>query len=175
MRCARFPHQVKAGETESSFGGGGRPSDMLAHLARTTPYYKRNQARICSFFVRGQCTRGAECPYRHEMPTSGPLSEQNIKDRCAHATPPGSWLMGALAGRWALWLVDGSCRCLAVLCLPTNCTHSSLPRPLSTHHSLSPHPLIPPINRYYGINDPVAAKLLSRYEEKGKLEAPEDK
>jgi pre-mRNA-splicing factor RBM22/SLT11 len=54
---------------------------MLASLARTTPYYKRNQARVCSFFVRGQCTRGAECPYRHEMPTSGPLSEQNIKDR----------------------------------------------------------------------------------------------
>jgi len=30
-------------------------------------------------------------------------------------------------------------------------------------------------DRYYGINDPVAAKLLGRYEEKGKLEAPEDK
>ncbi|KIY99158.1 pre-mRNA-splicing factor RBM22/SLT11 [Monoraphidium neglectum] len=100
--------QVKAGETDSAFGGGGRPSEMLERLARTTPYYKRNQARVCSFFVRGQCTRGAECPYRHEMPTSGPLSEQNIKDR------------------------------------------------------------------YYGINDPVAAKLLSRYEEKGKLEAPAD-
>lgn len=42
---------------------------------------QRNQARICTFFVRGECKRGAECPYRHEMPTSGPLSEQNIKDR----------------------------------------------------------------------------------------------
>jgi hypothetical protein len=80
------PAQVKAGQTESSFAGGalaGKANDMLASLARTTPYYKRNQARVCSFFVRGQCTRGAECPYRHEMPTSGPLSEQNIKDRCA--------------------------------------------------------------------------------------------
>ncbi|GBF91525.1 hypothetical protein Rsub_04265 [Raphidocelis subcapitata] len=100
--------QVKAGETESSFAGAGPSNDMLQHLARTTPYYKRNQARVCSFFVRGACTRGAECPYRHEMPTSGPLSEQNIKDR------------------------------------------------------------------YYGINDPVAAKLLSRYEERGKLTPPED-
>jgi pre-mRNA-splicing factor RBM22/SLT11 len=100
---------VKAGETESSFAGAGPTNDMLQHLARTTPYYKRNQARICSFFVRGACTRGAECPYRHEMPTSGPLSEQNIKDR------------------------------------------------------------------YYGINDPVAAKLLSRYEERGKLTPPEDR
>lgn len=42
---------------------------------------QRNQARICTFFVRGECKRGAECPYRHEMPTTGPLSEQNIKDR----------------------------------------------------------------------------------------------
>lgn len=42
---------------------------------------QRNKAQICSFFARGECKRGAECPYRHEMPTSGPLSEQNIKDR----------------------------------------------------------------------------------------------
>ena len=35
-------------------------------------------------------------------------------------------------------------------------------------------PRLCPHTRYYGINDPVAAKLLSRYEEKGKLEAPED-
>jgi hypothetical protein len=31
--------------------------------------------------VRGECTRGAECPYRHEMPETGELSQQNIKDR----------------------------------------------------------------------------------------------
>ena len=99
---------AKAGDVDSSFAGAARPNEMLAALARTTPYYKRNQARICSFFVRGACTRGAECPYRHEMPTSGPLSEQNIKDR------------------------------------------------------------------YYGVNDPVADKLMARYEERGKLAPPED-
>lgn len=38
-------------------------------------------AQLCSFFVRGACTRGAECPYRHEMPSTGELAEQNIKDR----------------------------------------------------------------------------------------------
>eukprot|EP00983_Pelagomonas_calceolata_P014109 450914-Pelagomonas_calceolata.AAC.1 len=42
---------------------------------------QRNMARVCSFFAKGTCTRGAECPYRHEMPTTGELSEQNIKDR----------------------------------------------------------------------------------------------
>ncbi|KAF8060585.1 zinc finger CCCH domain-containing protein 40 [Scenedesmus sp. PABB004] len=76
--------QIARGQTESSFGDGGRagPSnDMLMRLQRTSPYYKRNQARLCSFFARGACTRGAECPYRHEMPVKDELSEQNIKDR----------------------------------------------------------------------------------------------
>jgi len=40
------------------------PSDMLLKLARTTPYYKRNRPHICSFWVKGECKRGEECPYR---------------------------------------------------------------------------------------------------------------
>ena len=39
-------------------------SEMLTKLARTTPYYKRNRAHICSFWVKGLCKRGEECPYR---------------------------------------------------------------------------------------------------------------
>jgi hypothetical protein len=35
------------------------------------PLLQRNRAKICSFFVKGACNRGAQCPYRHEMPTSG--------------------------------------------------------------------------------------------------------
>uniref|UniRef100_A0A1I8H4X9 C3H1-type domain-containing protein n=1 Tax=Macrostomum lignano TaxID=282301 RepID=A0A1I8H4X9_9PLAT len=56
---------------------------MLHRLARTTPYYKRNRPHICSFYVKGECRRGEECPYRHERPTDpdDPLSEQNIRDR----------------------------------------------------------------------------------------------
>lgn len=38
---------------------------MLKQLARTDPYYKRNRAKICSFFIKGECTRGSECPYRY--------------------------------------------------------------------------------------------------------------
>lgn len=45
----------------------------------SSPAMQRNQARICTFFVKGQCNRGAECPYRHEMPVQNELSEQNIK------------------------------------------------------------------------------------------------
>ncbi|KAH7340216.1 pre-mRNA-splicing factor SLT11 [Rhizoctonia solani] len=55
--------------------------DMLKSLARTDPYYKRNRANLCSFFAKGECNRGNECPYRHEMPNQNELSHQNIKDR----------------------------------------------------------------------------------------------
>lgn len=54
---------------------------MLRQLARTDPYYKRNRPKICSFFVKGECTRGTECPYRHEKPVENDLSHQNIQDR----------------------------------------------------------------------------------------------
>ena len=38
--------------------------EMLKQLASTDPYYKRNRPKICSFFVKGGCNRGNECPYR---------------------------------------------------------------------------------------------------------------
>ncbi|KAH8116837.1 pre-mRNA-splicing factor SLT11 [Phellopilus nigrolimitatus] len=55
--------------------------EMLKQLARTDPYYKRNRPKICSFFVKGECTRGNECPYRHEKPADNELSMQNMQDR----------------------------------------------------------------------------------------------
>lgn len=89
--------------------GKAPPNSTLTKLARVKPYYKRNRAHICSFFLRGECNRGDECPYRHERPEEGELSQQNIKDR------------------------------------------------------------------YYGVNDPVAKKLLGRAEQFKTLTAPEDK
>jgi len=64
-------------------GKAVQPSDLLMKLARTTPYYKRNRPHVCSFWVKGECKRGEECPYRHEKPTDpdDPLSDQNIRDR----------------------------------------------------------------------------------------------
>ncbi|KAH3872230.1 pre-mRNA-splicing factor RBM22-like [Dreissena polymorpha] len=94
-----------------ALGKAMAPSDMLLKLARTTPYYKRNRPHICSFWVKGECKRGEECPYRHEKPTDpdDPLADQNIKDR------------------------------------------------------------------FYGMNDPVADKLMNRYTSMPKLEPPEDR
>nr|XP_043627691.1 zinc finger CCCH domain-containing protein 49-like [Erigeron canadensis] len=100
--------RARAGLDYESSYGKERPNDTILKLQRTTPYYKRNRAHICSFFIRGECTRGAECPYRHEMPVTGELSQQNIKDR------------------------------------------------------------------YYGVNDPVALKLLNKAGEMPSLEPPED-
>ncbi|KAF8077850.1 hypothetical protein FPV67DRAFT_1463221 [Lyophyllum atratum] len=54
---------------------------MLKQLARTDPYYKRNRPQVCSFFVKGECSRGTECPYRHEKPVDNELAHQNIQDR----------------------------------------------------------------------------------------------
>ncbi|XP_057513521.1 zinc finger CCCH domain-containing protein 49 [Actinidia eriantha] len=100
--------RARAGIDYESSYGKARPNDTILKLQRTTPYYKRNRAHICSFYIRGECTRGAECPYRHEMPETGELSQQNIKDR------------------------------------------------------------------YYGVNDPVAMKLLNKAGEMPSLEPPDD-
>ncbi|KAI9034380.1 Rbm22 protein [Hyaloraphidium curvatum] len=66
-------------------GRGAAPAagkEMLKGLARKNPYYKRNRPHLCTFFAKGACNRGAECPYRHELPTdNGELANQNIKDR----------------------------------------------------------------------------------------------
>lgn len=63
--------------------GLSKGRELLKKLARKQPYYKRNEAQICSFWVKGECKRGEECPYRHEMPKdpTGPLAKQNMKDR----------------------------------------------------------------------------------------------
>jgi pre-mRNA-splicing factor RBM22/SLT11 len=52
-------------------------TNVVHQLARAEPYYERNKARICSFFVKGTCNRGELCPYRHEMPKEGDLSHQS--------------------------------------------------------------------------------------------------
>ncbi|KAK2725678.1 hypothetical protein QYM36_000248 [Artemia franciscana] len=70
------------GEASGALEGKAQaPSDLLLKLARTAPYYKRNRPHICSFWVKGECKRGEECPFRHEKPTDpdDPLADQNIK------------------------------------------------------------------------------------------------
>uniref|UniRef100_A0A668A046 Pre-mRNA-splicing factor RBM22 n=1 Tax=Myripristis murdjan TaxID=586833 RepID=A0A668A046_9TELE len=103
-------------------------SDMLLKLARTTPYYKRNRPHICSFWVKGECKRGEECPYRHEKPTDpdDPLADQNIKDRyygglgdtvtdadlnLLYSKNIAKYLGNLILKFWAHWFVSVFCCC----------------------------------------------------------------
>jgi hypothetical protein len=36
---------------------------------------------LCSFYAKGSCGRGDECPYRHELPVQNDMSKQNLQDR----------------------------------------------------------------------------------------------
>merc|ERR1711991_263607 len=70
--------------TGDAAGGRSLPSEELLRMARSQPYYKRNRAHVCSFWLKGMCNRGDDCPYRHEEPPTpkdDPLAKQNMKDR----------------------------------------------------------------------------------------------
>jgi pre-mRNA-splicing factor RBM22/SLT11 len=74
--------QLSHGAAVTSYGRvDSLARESLKRMARTEPYYKRNRPHICSFFVKGECKRGEECPYRHELPKENELIKQNIKDR----------------------------------------------------------------------------------------------
>ena len=68
--------------------GQAAGNEVLRRLARTAPYYKRNRARICSFWLRDACTR-TDCPFRPcngdtdmpELKGDAALRTQNIRDR----------------------------------------------------------------------------------------------
>jgi len=74
--------RIGQSELSEPYGRLDRPVQQLSKIARTSPYYKRNLAHVCSFWLKGQCTRGATCPYRHEKDDHDPsLANQNMKDR----------------------------------------------------------------------------------------------
>eukprot|EP01060_Flectonema_neradi_P029803 TRINITY_DN4200_c0_g1_i1.p1 TRINITY_DN4200_c0_g1~~TRINITY_DN4200_c0_g1_i1.p1 ORF type:complete len:284 (+),score=35.10 TRINITY_DN4200_c0_g1_i1:62-913(+) len=59
-----------------------RTNEDLKRLARKTVNYSRNRPQVCSFYTRGECNRGKECPYRHEdQPDNADMAKQKIKDR----------------------------------------------------------------------------------------------
>ncbi|MCL7038206.1 hypothetical protein MKW94_002151 [Papaver nudicaule] len=77
-----YDRRARIGIDFGSSYGKAPPNDTIRKLQRTTtPYDKRNRAPLCSFYARGSCNRGAACAFTHEMPVTGELSHQNIKDR----------------------------------------------------------------------------------------------
>ncbi|GAA94449.1 uncharacterized protein L969DRAFT_90983 [Mixia osmundae IAM 14324] len=70
----------------AAYGGGKSDSaakELLKSLARQTPDYKRNRPHLCSFFAKGECSRGDACPYRHELPQANAMPSQTIQERYA--------------------------------------------------------------------------------------------
>ena len=63
---------------------------QLSQMAQMEPRYERNLAKLCSFFARGECNRGSDCPFRHEMPKArdGPMSNQSTKNRFYGTSDP---------------------------------------------------------------------------------------
>jgi len=76
--------QIANGQGPAALNSYGKITqrEELMKLKHQDPYFKRNEAHICSFFVKGTCNRGTACPFRHEMPKhDSELAKQNIKDR----------------------------------------------------------------------------------------------
>lgn len=74
-------------------------------MARNNPYYRRNKAHVCSFWVKGECTRGASCPYRHETDEHDEaLGRQNFKDRYYGTNDPVAGKMMGTCFPFKFWL-----------------------------------------------------------------------
>ncbi len=71
MQFAGSENRLNDGRTSSA----GR--EMLKQLARTEPYYKRNRPHLCSFYAKGECNRGDDCPYRCVFGSSPPFFYAN--------------------------------------------------------------------------------------------------
>ena len=75
-----------SGTDEASIAAHAKLSDM----ARMEPRYERNLPKLCSFFAQGECNRGANCPFRHELPRdrSDPMCKQSTKNRFFGTSDP---------------------------------------------------------------------------------------
>ncbi|GAW83845.1 RNA-binding protein [Plasmodium gonderi] len=77
-----FLEQIEKNLDTDTYDKMNRINMDLSKLKRRDPYFKRNMARVCSFWRKNECNRGAECPYLHkEIHLDKSLSNQNIKSR----------------------------------------------------------------------------------------------
>lgn len=81
--AAQSERAIATGQIDAIYSAP-KINNVAEKAKRVGPKYERNRARICSFFLKGQCTRGLYCPYRHERPEKAGddgMAEQNIRDR----------------------------------------------------------------------------------------------
>eukprot|EP00177_Eucheuma_denticulatum_P003633 GFKZ01006586.1.p1 GENE.GFKZ01006586.1~~GFKZ01006586.1.p1 ORF type:complete len:521 (+),score=52.19 GFKZ01006586.1:165-1565(+) len=80
--AAQSERAIANGQVDAVYNAP-KVNNIAERAKRLGPKYERNRARVCSFFLKGTCTRGLYCPYRHEKEDDGnpDMAEQNIRDR----------------------------------------------------------------------------------------------
>jgi len=137
-------------------GGAGSvmPDRRMAQMARSTPYYERNRAKPCSFWIKGCCNRvtWGDCPYR---PCNGDLRFPELN---GHPEK--------LAELQKQLTEQGPAECMIRV-------DDEIKKII--HESQCGNRDSKIRDRYYGVNDPLANKMITRMKEAPGLAPPEDK
>lgn len=67
--------------TKELVGPSRAGHDLLKKLAHPEPDYQRLRPVVCSFYARGNCTRGQACPYKHENESQLAPAPPSVSDR----------------------------------------------------------------------------------------------
>lgn len=59
----QMEQQLAESGMDSGSHGDAPYHEALLRMARRKPYYERNRPKLCTFFARGECNRGDECPF----------------------------------------------------------------------------------------------------------------
>jgi len=61
-----YDQVAKCSREDVEAGYGKMATDKLLKMSRSSPYYDRNLPKLCSFWIKGQCSRVVEgtCPFR---------------------------------------------------------------------------------------------------------------
>lgn len=127
--------------------GQAQFNPVINRMARRAPYYERNRAHVCSFWLKGNCNRGIACPFRFVF-TALSLLPQNLHAQgCDHllvvisVNPPLTSIHPFLT------------LFFRILILVSRHEKGEEDKGDLAHQNIK--------DRYYGVNDPVAKKILS--------------
>jgi len=137
------------GQTFDSEVANRAGREMLKGIARSDPYYKRNRPHICSFFVKGECKRGGECPFRWVHPFLSFYSSLGEFPQRVKKISLENRINLDFLDWWSLF-------------------RHEIPK----EGELAKQNIV---DRYYGKNDPVAKKMLREQAEIKGMKAPDDK
>lgn len=135
-------------------GNAAIPDRRMTQLARNTPYYERNRAKPCSFWIKGTCNRvtWGDCPYR---PCNGDFRFPELNGHPEKLAELQKQL-AELGPADAMIRVDDETKKII-------------------HESQCGNRDVKIRDRYYGVNDPLANKMIAKMKDAPGLAPPEDK